>query len=36
VFWPVDPSSEQVERLIADVLPQLASSIPIKENNRDD
>src|SRR3984957_5253516 len=32
VFWPVDRSPEQVERLIADVLPQLASPIPIKEN----
>ena len=25
VFWPVDPSPEQVERLIAEVLPQLAN-----------
>jgi alkanesulfonate monooxygenase SsuD/methylene tetrahydromethanopterin reductase-like flavin-dependent oxidoreductase (luciferase family) len=25
VFWPVDPSREQVERLAADVVPQLAS-----------
>jgi hypothetical protein len=25
VFWPVDPSPEQVERLIAEVLPALAS-----------
>jgi alkanesulfonate monooxygenase SsuD/methylene tetrahydromethanopterin reductase-like flavin-dependent oxidoreductase (luciferase family) len=33
VFWPVDTSPEQVERLIADVLPQLAGPIPIKENN---
>jgi alkanesulfonate monooxygenase SsuD/methylene tetrahydromethanopterin reductase-like flavin-dependent oxidoreductase (luciferase family) len=36
VFWPVDTSPEQVERLIADVLPQLASPIPIKENDRND
>ncbi len=36
VFWPVDPSSEQVERLIAEVLPQLASPNPIQENNRND
>jgi alkanesulfonate monooxygenase SsuD/methylene tetrahydromethanopterin reductase-like flavin-dependent oxidoreductase (luciferase family) len=28
VFWPVDTSPEQVERLIADVLPQLANPIP--------
>jgi alkanesulfonate monooxygenase SsuD/methylene tetrahydromethanopterin reductase-like flavin-dependent oxidoreductase (luciferase family) len=26
VFWPVDRSPEQVERLIADVLPQLAAN----------
>jgi alkanesulfonate monooxygenase SsuD/methylene tetrahydromethanopterin reductase-like flavin-dependent oxidoreductase (luciferase family) len=36
VFWPVDPSPEQVERLIADVVPQLASPNPIQENNRND
>jgi alkanesulfonate monooxygenase SsuD/methylene tetrahydromethanopterin reductase-like flavin-dependent oxidoreductase (luciferase family) len=36
VFWPVDASPEQVERLIADVAPQLASPSPIKENNRND
>jgi alkanesulfonate monooxygenase SsuD/methylene tetrahydromethanopterin reductase-like flavin-dependent oxidoreductase (luciferase family) len=28
VFWPVDTSPEQVQRLIAEVLPQLASPIP--------
>jgi alkanesulfonate monooxygenase SsuD/methylene tetrahydromethanopterin reductase-like flavin-dependent oxidoreductase (luciferase family) len=28
IFWPVDTSLEQVERLIAEVLPQLASPIP--------
>jgi hypothetical protein len=26
VFWPVDTSPEQVERLIAEVLPQLVDS----------
>jgi alkanesulfonate monooxygenase SsuD/methylene tetrahydromethanopterin reductase-like flavin-dependent oxidoreductase (luciferase family) len=36
VFWPVDQSPEQVERLIAEVLPELASPSPNKENNRDD
>jgi alkanesulfonate monooxygenase SsuD/methylene tetrahydromethanopterin reductase-like flavin-dependent oxidoreductase (luciferase family) len=36
VFWPVDPSADQVERLAAEVVPQLGSQIPIEENNHDD
>jgi alkanesulfonate monooxygenase SsuD/methylene tetrahydromethanopterin reductase-like flavin-dependent oxidoreductase (luciferase family) len=36
VFWPVDPSLEQVERLIADVVPQLAGPKHSIQENRDD
>jgi alkanesulfonate monooxygenase SsuD/methylene tetrahydromethanopterin reductase-like flavin-dependent oxidoreductase (luciferase family) len=36
VFWPVDPSPEQVERLIADVVPQLAGPKHSIQENRDD
>jgi alkanesulfonate monooxygenase SsuD/methylene tetrahydromethanopterin reductase-like flavin-dependent oxidoreductase (luciferase family) len=36
IFWPVDPSPQQVERLIAEVLPQLANLSPINERNRND
>ncbi len=36
VFWPVDPSPEQVERLIADVMPQLPSQIPDRGDPRND
>jgi alkanesulfonate monooxygenase SsuD/methylene tetrahydromethanopterin reductase-like flavin-dependent oxidoreductase (luciferase family) len=34
VFWPVDPSPEQVERLTAEVVPQLRSQIPSEETKR--
>jgi hypothetical protein len=34
VFWPVDPSPEQVERLVAEVLPQLANLSSDQGDNR--
>jgi alkanesulfonate monooxygenase SsuD/methylene tetrahydromethanopterin reductase-like flavin-dependent oxidoreductase (luciferase family) len=36
VFWPVDPSPDQVERLIAEVVPLLSTRIPDRGEPRDD
>jgi alkanesulfonate monooxygenase SsuD/methylene tetrahydromethanopterin reductase-like flavin-dependent oxidoreductase (luciferase family) len=36
VLWPVDPSPDQVERLIAEVVPLLSTRIPDRGEPRDD
>jgi alkanesulfonate monooxygenase SsuD/methylene tetrahydromethanopterin reductase-like flavin-dependent oxidoreductase (luciferase family) len=36
VFWPVDPSTDQVELLIGEVVPRLSNPILAEEHHRDD
>jgi hypothetical protein len=36
VFWPVDASPGQVERLVGEVMPLLPNPIPTEEDHPDD